>query len=90
MAWAKAQEKKLDPSQWIEERLWISAYADSQDAWIKNFAQYEIVGIYEIEENLNLYRFRIDESRRDELPDGAARYHSVVIKHVPPPPEEAS
>lgn len=80
MGWAKEKPKDIDLSTIKEERLWVSAYADSQERWISDFGpHYKLVAEYEIDECSRLYRFKRNDSLLHELAEYSAKFHNVVI-----------
>jgi hypothetical protein len=84
MAWAKAEEKAVewDPSKWKEEQFWASLSPDSQDRWVSDFKPYySLIGVYEISEGESLYRFILDDARKDELVPSSPKYWNVTIPH---------
>ncbi len=83
MAWKtySAQEKVYTQEELLrKETTWYSSYNEA-DRWIKDMkaCHYSLAGEYEIEKNLILYRFELDETKRAELANGAPHYQNVII-----------
>lgn len=84
MGWSQPEDKpkEYDASLYKEERMWITAYPDSQERWAADFKPwYNLVGAYEVDDNNTLYRFRLDESRKAELSPYSPRFYNVLIPH---------
>ena len=85
MAWAPANEKPkpFDTALYKDEGHWNSAYPDSQDRWVKDFKpHYDLIGVYEVDKNVSLYRFMRDESLKHELSPYSPRFYNVTIMHI--------
>lgn len=84
MGWK--QEESAPSRVWTEEELakkethWVCSYNDPEK-WIKDFKEcyYALIGTYEVDANLTLYRFQLDETKRNLLAPGASRFHTVLI-----------
>ena len=68
-----------------KESTWYSAY-NEPERWIKDMKEvyYSLIGEYEIEKNINLYRFELDETHRSNLMPGSARFMNVIINKALP------
>ena len=62
------------------ETNWRSDYNDPE-RWIKDFKtdHYTLIGEYEVEGKLKLYRFELDEDYRKDKVEGTSLYHNVLI-----------
>ena len=83
MGWREMDKsEELKPRVAREETNWDSAYADSFDYWHSGLTPYyNLVGVYELDEEHKLYRFQIDESRRAEIVPWSPNFHNVTIHH---------
>lgn len=72
---------------WTTEELfkkeghWDSPYSDPA-RWIHDFKEvwYSLIGEYEIEKDLVLFRFEFDESHREEVAPGTPHFQNVVMQ----------
>jgi hypothetical protein len=92
MGWKESSEPAPAKTWTAEEILkkethWIGSY-NEPDRWIKDFKEvfYSLDGEYKVDESLTLYRFKLDETKRDQLAPGASSFHNVLIdKRIIPP-----
>lgn len=88
MAWANEKKKVPDASTYREEAHWVSEYANSEDRWVADFKPYyDLVGVYDVDSACVLYRFILDDSRKDELGPYPPKFQNVLIKNKPPKAE---
>lgn len=69
-----------------KETFWYSGYNESE-RWISDMKEsfYSLVGEYELEKNLVLYRFELDESHRKDLEGVPSHFQNVIINKSLPP-----
>lgn len=84
MGWSTSSEivKPLPIEDLLKkETTWWSAYNDL-DQWKKDMKECfcSLTGQYEIEKNLILYRFELDEKQRDKVATNASHFQNVIIQ----------
>lgn len=85
MAWVKTEVVEVKPlaDYTSKETLWVSAYPDSLNRWTKDLAEggYSLVSEYEIDPAWTLYRFELDEGKREKLVSKTSpHFQNVVIE----------
>ena len=88
MAWSHEETKAEVPTKKIytteellkTERHWVSNYNDP-NRWITDFKEvhYTLIGEYEVDKAHKLYRFELEETRREELSLFTAHFQNVLI-----------
>jgi len=90
MGWDKSEKESTKT--WTAEEVlkkethWTCSY-NEPDRWIKDFKEsfYTLTGEYKVDENLTLYRFELDETKRSLFMPGTSHFHNVLIdKRIQP------
>lgn len=68
----------------VAEGMWASSFYEPQ-RWIKNMAAwgYAHIGTYQVDKDLELYRFELDESKRSAIPVGRTfecHFQNVLLR----------
>lgn len=83
MGWSTTSVSKVyTPEELLKkETTWYSSY-NEPERWIQDLKtwHYNLVGEFEIEKNLVLYRFELDETHRADSFLGASHYQNVIIQ----------